>query len=376
MRSLHIGLELLKSTGGTTNAVRDFADAMPGSRVLVLCDMEKHDREGPFRLDWNYLPIARNLRGRYYSYPEAAVIEDARRIAQGVDVILCHMLYRFNSNLALRLSRELGVPYYIVPHGSLDPWVLSYRRWQKLLWMRLFGARFITGAKGVIFATLEEARRARSVYSDFKEVVINWPVRLPTARPGGDAARARIRAELRIPPSARVWVYFGRLHSVKRPLETIRLFSDLDALACDHLLVIGPEDDVTRADCVAAAGGAGSRVHVMGPVYGDAKFDHLAAADVFVSFSLKENFNYCMAEAMGCALPVVASAGNCLISDLTTADCGWYSSGDRIDDLREVLSVASAESAAVIARKGANARKYALDRFSFDTFSAKLAALV
>ena len=97
--------------------------------------------------------------------------QQAAELARNYDVIVCHMLFRYHNDWATRL----GIPYFVVPHGSLDPYVFSYRRLQKELWMLACGTRFFR-AEGVIFATQRESQKVfRGIGSD-KAHVINWPV--------------------------------------------------------------------------------------------------------------------------------------------------------------------------------------------------------
>ncbi len=370
-RYLHLGLELLRSTGGTTKAVSDFARALPGSVVAALCAPEKLQAEGPFAPEWNYLPIARSVRGKYYSVPEHAAEQRLREQASEFRGFFCHMLYRYNTNLTAQMAAASGRPYYVVPHGSLDPWVFTYRGWQKHLWLRAFGRRFLQGARAVIFATEGERRKALREVSLTNTVVLNWPV---DAKPHSSVQRETIRRQFNLPVQKRLLLSFGRLHSMKRPLELIALFRRTN---CPNtaLVMVGPNDDVSLAECLAAAAGD-ERIHCLGPIYGQSLTDLVGACDAYVSWSQRENFNYCLAESMAAGLPVLAGPGNDLAVDLRAHDCGWFPGTDAPGDFAAALQAFAATSPEDLLNKGRLARAFAEEKFSPAGFSHSLQTLL
>ena len=72
-----------------------------------------------------------------------------------------------------------------------------------------------------------------------------------------------------------------------------------------HLLVVGDGPDAEPLRRRAAELGLGSRVHLLGQVSEQRKFEALASADIFVSTSQHEGFGLVFLEAMAFGLPVV-----------------------------------------------------------------------
>jgi len=170
-------------------------------------------------------------------------------------------------------------------------------------------------------------------------------------------ARAALRESLGIPETAVVMLYFGRLHSMKRPLETIAAVARSRNALC-HLLIVGNEFGITLADCrqQARALGITDRIHVIGPVYGPDRHRYIDAADVYVSLSHRENFNFTAVECMASGLPVVLSSGNDLSHDLQAAACGWMLSPQV--PLEESLTEAAAAAPHTLLEYGRNARMW------------------
>jgi len=53
-------------------------------------------------------------------------------------------------------------PYVLMPHGMLDPYSLTVRRWRKFLYLLAIERKNILAADRLIYTTAEEARLARN----------------------------------------------------------------------------------------------------------------------------------------------------------------------------------------------------------------------
>lgn len=373
MKILHVGAELLRSTGGTTKAVADFQRAIPGSDVLAICDAKKLEVEGPYESSWRYVTTSDSAIGKMYLKPARPEVDRAVEMGHGADAVFSHMLYRYNSNLAQGIAGGLCVPYFVVPHGSLDPWVFSYRRWQKRAWLSLFGSRFLRDARSVIFATQRELQKAQAMVELENGVVINWPIDLPTEL---NEDKWETRAKHGLPLEKRLLVSYGRLHSIKRPLELIKIFNKLNHNDLG-LVLFGPDDDVTLKQCQElAAEREEPNVFCLPAQYEADLQEVVQACDGYLSWSRKENFNYTLGESLACGLPMIVSQGNDLGADLEYANCGWVLA----DDEEETLIAALDEFAKVpnehLVEMGMRAKTFAQQSLSRDVFAKRLLELV
>jgi glycosyltransferase involved in cell wall biosynthesis len=75
-----------------------------------------------------------------------------------------------------------------------------------------------------------------------------------------------------------------------------------------------------RLERLAERLGCRSRIHFLGPVYGDRKLSVFGMADVFVSPSRKEAFSISLVEAMSCGLPILTSTKIMLARELREAN--------------------------------------------------------
>lgn len=362
--------------GGIYRSVCNFAWALD-SRILSFDD-GRADRSG-LRDEQPTVRIAARPRlwNRGCHVVTPAMRAEAESQVAGADLLVVHSLFRGHAPWAARWAREHGRPYWSAPDGCLDPWALRRHALAKRLWLARYGREFFSGAT-TIFATAREQQKAVPVLGGGRSVVIHWPVPLP-ALDGREAARAAFRPAHGIPESARVLLFVGRLHPMKRPLETVDAF--VRAQAADaHLVVVGMEEGVTRAELEARVPAAArGRVHVVGPLAGDGLAAAFQASDGFVSLSHRENFGYSFAEALAYGLPAIVSAGHDLAHELVGPrgefPCGWLLDGDAagraVGAIREWATVPAARLAAL----GAAGRAWVGEELAFERFRDRLRTL-
>jgi len=362
-----ICLEYVPSYGGSAWSVRDFNRAFESSIIAFTSAGNKNRLQ-----EWNTqvcrIPIRSGFLGRKYALPALSEdLQKARLMLDQSNLIIIHLLYRYHFQWAGALARQMRIPYWIVPHGGLDPYVFTYRTVPKKLWLMVLGSPVMRHAQAVIFATEREREKALPYVHGCQTKVIHWPVD-PVDTSGRAQARERVRSRHQIPDDARVLLWMGRLHFMKRPLQTTEALGKAGRQDI-HLLLVGPDGDMTRQDCERICVEKGIRnVHVVGPVYGSEKYDFYLAADAYISLSLKENFNYALAEAMASGLPLIISPGNDLSPELQSIKCGWI---QRTNDIHE--SIASIRQFASISQielddMGSVAQQWARIAFSRETF--------
>ena len=159
----------------------------------------------------------------------------------------------------------------------------------------------------VVFATEREREKAQPFLRGVESRVIHWPVEYVDTSMQA-LARERLRMRHKISHDMKLLLYLGRLHPMKRPLETIEAIGQ--CADCNlHLLVVGPDSDVlTRAECEQFCIERHiENVHFDEPVYGVEKYDYYMGTDGFINSSHRENFGYTVAEALACGKPVILS---------------------------------------------------------------------
>ncbi|MFM8494016.1 MAG: glycosyltransferase [Planctomycetia bacterium] len=301
-------------------------------------------------------------------------MKEARRLVAAADLVSCHSFYNFHPAWMYDVCRRFEIPYWLVPHGILDPYVTQRNPAVKRLYMTMIGRACLANAAATVFSSRNERDKALRTVRVANPVVIPWPVEIP---PDFDrqTARAALRMRLGIPPESNVLLYLGRLHPMKRPLETIPLFAEgMDRSW--HLLLVGHPDGVTEEECQRAAKSCDvvGRVHVIPGVDAGAVQSFIQGCDLFISYSWRENFNNAAAECLAHGIPVLLSHGNDLLADIGPSPAVGAVPDNPPDAAASLKSWGSMRPGERHER-GLAGRQWAAANLSFGTFRDRLRAL-
>ena len=335
MKVVQICLEYVPSAGGNIISVMDFNRVFKTS-IIAFTSADNMVQDQEWDQNVFRVPIRAGILGRCYSLPVfTAELHKAELILRQADLVVFHLLYRYHFQWAGAIARKAKIPYWVIPHGGLDPYVFTYRSVQKRIWLSAVGYPIMRRAQAVIFATEREREKDLPYTQGCRTHVVHWPVEYVDISCRAEA-RALVRARHRIPDEARVLFWIGRLDVMKRPLQTIEAFGQIENPLI-HLMMVGPVGTLTWQDCERFCAERNiCNVHLIGPVYGNEKFQYYMASDAYLSLSFRENFNYTAAEAMACGLPVILSPGNDLAQELRDLNCGWML---RTSDEQETIKV-------------------------------------
>ncbi|HEY1481604.1 MAG TPA: glycosyltransferase [Candidatus Acidoferrum sp.] len=225
------------------------------------------------------------------------------------DAVHIFGLYDFLGPRVAQECRALRIPYVIEPIGMYVPIVRNVRL--KQLYHRLFGNKLFAGASAVI-ATAEQERAeliAGGVAAE-KIVVRRNGVDVPEVFP----ERGRFRAVLKIPATAKLVLFLGRLSKKKSPQMLLQAFGHREITQAAgerevHLAFVGPDEAgmLAKLQTMARELGVAERVHFTNALEGDAKWSAYRDADIFVLPSQNENFGNTAAEAVAAGTPVIVT---------------------------------------------------------------------
>jgi glycosyltransferase involved in cell wall biosynthesis len=366
---------------GLYRAVNDFARALDAP--VVSFDDGRRDRQALSAADGaTRVACGQGFLTRDCHWLAGAARREAERLVAEAELLVVHSMFRAHAPWAAGWARRQGRRYWAVPHGCLDPWGLAQRAIAKRAWLALHGARYFGGAARIVCATQRELEKARPwIGETARAVVVPWPVDLPDLAER-EAGRMRFRSRLAIPADAPLLLSVGRLHSMKRPLETVRAFCRTGG-ARAHLAVVGMDGDLTAAEVRGAVPAVlAGRVHVVGELAGPDLADAYLAADGFISLSHRENFGYALAEALAYGMPVIVTPGHDLAHELPRRSdgvlaCGWLLPDESAAAAEEAIGewgVATGGSAAhgQPLALGDAGRAWATEHLAFERFQNSL----
>jgi glycosyltransferase involved in cell wall biosynthesis len=293
MKLLQVVLDLGRESTGVQTTALNFARALAqlGHSVRTMSfDRARHAAEERPSNTISIRSLACEPFRRYAFSPQAAA-GGWNSEWHGCSGVFIHSLYGHHFTWAARRCRELGLRSYVVPHGGLRDYCFQYRRLRKLVWLRSV-RRFIEENATFVFSSEYELEQAAHYIRPARSVVMNWPV-------GEDLMEAAAADPAAREPGLRTLLWVGRLHPMKRPLETAAAFVRAREPGW-RLLFAGPPSEAVSPDDLRRACGAewGKSVQYLGEL-GASDLRHLyGSADGLVLFSQGENFANVVAEAL------------------------------------------------------------------------------
>ena len=255
------------------------------------------------------------------------------------DAVIVHGIWQYSSFGVWRALRGTSTPYYVFPHGMLDPWfnrTYPLKHLKKLLYWPWAEYRVLRDAAAVLFTSEEERRLARESFSLYhcKEVVVNYG----TAAPPPDLESAREDFFRDFPPlRGRPFLLFlGRL-TVKKGCELlVEAFAALRNSSSGNpslnLVLAGPcaDEEYLRhlKQLAAAATKDDGSITFTGMLTGNRKWGALSAAEAFVLPSHQENFGIAVVEALACGTPVLISNKINIWREIEADNAGYVENDD------------------------------------------------
>ena len=320
----------LHKMGGTTTFVGGLANALVRQDVEVTI--------ATFR--------ARNPDDEYPLDPRvkvASVAEVAKNPRQ-FDVVHVHGLWDRDVFWASGWALKHGIPLVWSPHGMLAPWSLKHRWWKKSLPWHLYLKRRLKKAAAIHVTAEGEKKWIEDL--GFGPVVIaplgvEIKLGIRNEELGKREEEFGKRKEER---GKRKVVFLARLHKVKAVDRLIQAWDILNLgvenrcrcrmegefdlgiekrsnVHCPpppststssqpwELEIAGPDCGVRGELEKYIAEHKVPRVKFVGELNGQAKYDFLSAADLYVLPSFTENFGVTVVEALACGTPVIVSKG-------------------------------------------------------------------
>jgi Glycosyltransferase len=239
-----------------------------------------------------------------------------RANAHHYDAVFIHGLWQHHGRVAWRTLRRTRTPYFVFPHGMLDPWfrhTYPLKHAKKWVYWQLCERHVLRHAAAVLFTCEEERRLARESFSPYscRERVVAYGTAAPSGNP--DHEIAAWRASLPTLGKRPFWLFLGRLHPKKGADVLLRAYAELGRSATRELpalVLAGPfSDPAYRAqlESLAAALPPRCRAFFPGMLEGDRKWGALRSAEVFVLPSHQENFGIAVVESLAVGTPVLIS---------------------------------------------------------------------
>ena len=319
IRVLHVVQAMSKKFGGVQAVLHDLAKAQVQAGLEVEVATTNIDTpmggildiptDGP--VEWSgvkihYFPV-QNISLLLSRQFRKFILNNCTKF----NIIHIHGLYRFPPTYAAYVARKQGVPYIIMPHGSLDPYL--YKRstrgsvFLKRFYERMFDLPNLNHASALHFTAEEERKRVSFLGLKSPSFVIpnglDWKHYEKLPERDGFRAKFGLKEEP-------VVLFLGRLHFKKGLDLLVQAFDQVHKQYPEaKLVIVGPDNDNygVQVRLWVHERGLDQSVLFVGHLDATDVIQAYVDADVFVLPSYTENFGMTVVEAMACKLPVVIS---------------------------------------------------------------------
>jgi len=311
-------------------------------------------------------PIVGPHRLAYSPAMERAIAQRADEF----DVVHQHGIWTATSRVTNRWRAQTGKPTVIAPHGSLQKWALGRSRWKKRLALMFYQQDNLQQA-ACLHATAE------TEMTDFRDFGLTNPIALISngisrnwLNTQGDGDR--FRATWSIPSDRRLLFFLSRITPKKGLPMLLEAIDGIRDLFEGWLLIIAGADEFGHKKQVEERVkelDLDKLVRFLGPLYGQAKRDAFAAADVFVLPSYSEGSPMIILDCLATGVPVITTKGSPW-RDLVDYDCGWWTDISAAG-LRDALSQAIGLSKTQLAAMGQRGRELVASRYTWEIAAEK-----
>lgn len=336
--------------GDTTEAFRSLRENIPGIDQV------------------NLVPIARETK--LETFFAIAAKAKLKEIIVSADVVHLQGVWRPILLNAAKIAFSLNKRYIISPRGMLDPWSLQQKAWKKKLGLFLGWKKAIDHAHFVHALNKAEAELLAPL--NIKAAIKVFPNgTFPEKFTDTPDKTAFLQTFPAIQDRPYV-LFLSRLHYKKGLdflMDAFIQLADIDSEI--QLVVAGPDDGLQdEVETLVKRHQLDSRVHIVGPLYGDIKYSALAGAACFCLPSRQEGFSMAITEALACGTPVVIS-DQCHFDEVEPMDVGRVvplSVPSLLEGLRDIIQRSAIDRPAISERS----RRLVFDNFSWHVIAEQL----
>ena len=322
MKLLHVITTMDPHTGGTCAGIRSQAAWFleHGHAFEVVCLDDPHS---DFLSHGNFQIHALGQgRGPWRYHPK--LLPWLNHNLPRFDAVIMNGLWQYAGYALFKAAqRPQTPPYFVFPHGMLDPWfqhdperrMKALRNW---VYWKFIEQRVISHAAALLFTCAEEMKLARNTFHPYQpKREVNVGLGIP--QPPEYQAEMKTAFAEKCPglQGSPFFLFLGRIHPKKGVDILIKACS---ALYCStaaagnsqlpKLVIAGPGLETSygrQMQELAAQTCPPNSILWPGMLAGDAKWGAIYNCEAFALFSHQENFGLAVVEALACGRPVLIS---------------------------------------------------------------------
>ena len=310
MKILHFGKSLDKKYGGPITGVYALAKENIRSGQIVEIATIDNPKNNSNETELRVINLGKSnysVINRYYSYKW---LRDNYNI---YDAVIINGIWDISILIAYWVLKKTKTPYYIFPHGMLDPVfkrLYPIKNIKKYIAWVLIYSKACKYAKATLFTCDEELKTARNSFKPYELVESN--IHYGVERPPLNSSTLTDLFYNSYPnlKNKKIILFLSRIHNKKGLdilIEAMPIL--LKKFINIHLIVAGDGDAnyVSKLKSRAKVLQVHQSISWTGNVYEEDKWQLFYNSDVFCLPTHQENFGIAIVEALACGLPVVST---------------------------------------------------------------------
>ena len=278
-----------------------------------------------------------------------------------VDIVHDNGLWLPCHQAVAQVCQQQGIKRVVATRGMLEPWALEHKKWKKRLAWWLYQRRNLRGAAGLHATADQEKLQLQSLGLTAPILIAANGVNIPSFEDFTPVKKLATKTAL----------FLGRVHSIKGLPMLVQAWSVLKPKGW-RMQIVGPDEDGHRTEIEALVNKAGLADcwSFQDSYEGDAKWQAMRDADLFVLPSFSENFGIVVAESLACGTPVITTTGTPW-QGLLEQNCGWWVKPEAAE-IQAALAEATQQADTERSAMGQRGRSWVVQEFGWEKIAGEV----
>lgn len=350
MKIIHFITSIDKSSGGTTaymqllsKGLKDIVD------LLVITGLSPNPIELN-SIDTRFLDLSIS---RWYKLKKEIY---NLLVNEKPDIVHINGIWQPQCWLFQKVAQQLEIKVILSPHGMLDPYILQRHPFKKKLALKLYQYKAVKKTD-YLHATSElELCNIRRLGFNQKAVIVPNCIDIFEIKP-------KVIWDNKI----KKILFLSRLHNQKGVELLIEAVGKIKR--DDFELIIAGNGELNYLEKLKQQI-VEKKIHIVGGVYGEQKWDLFQSADIFVLPSFSECFGIVVAEALATGIPVITTTGTPW-QELETNRCGWWVDLN-VPNLVNALNEAINKTSKELQEMGLRGRKLVEEKYEIKAVAERM----
>jgi len=247
------------------------------------------------------------------------------------DFVIIDGIWQFHNYAVFKTAKKFKIPYFVFPHGMLDPWFNEnyfFKKIKKIFYWNLIQHRVLQNAKKVLFTTKIESELAKKSFQPYKinSSVLGYGIE---GNPFLKSKKNLFFKKFKKLKKKRILLYLGRITEKKGLDLLINAFNSIRETDT-HLVIAGNSNNEYAKKLKSLINNLKINKFVTwtGPIYNKFKWDTFKAASLFCLSSHQENFGISIVEALSSGTPVLITNKINIYKIIKKYRCGYINNDD------------------------------------------------